>query len=148
MSEDGRLRAEDLPLGRVIELGDHHVTREEIISFATQWDPQSFHVDEVFARETVFGDVIGSGLHTMAVFQRLAVAGAYRHWAVVAGRAIREVSLTSPLRPDTTVHATLTVDSVVPHSEQRALVSKTGRVMDGDGLLMTIHVDSYVLRRA
>lgn len=147
MFEDGRLRAEDLPLGRTIELGDYHVTREEIISFAARWDPQPFHVDEVFARETSFGDVIGSGLHTMAVFQRLAVAGAYRYWAVVAGRAIRDVSLTSPLRPDTTVRAAVTVDSVVPHTGRRALVSLTGRVLHGDDVLMTMHVDAYVLRR-
>ncbi|CNE54919.1 MaoC like domain [Mycobacterium tuberculosis] len=148
MFEDGRLRAEDLPLGRTLDLGEYRVTREEIIGFAAQWDPQPFHVDEALARETRFGDVIGSGLHTMAIFQRLAVAGAYRHWAVVAGRAIRDVSLTSPLRPDTTVHATVTIDSVVPQTGERALVTLTGRVLHGRDVLMTIHVDAYVLRRA
>ncbi len=146
MTSPELLRAESLPVGRTLELGTHHVTREEIIDFASQWDPQPFHVDAEAARATVFRDVIGSGLHTMAIFQRLAVLGAYRHWAIVAGRAIRDVSLTSPLRPDTTVRATVTVDSVQPHTEERALVSKTGRVLHGDEVLMTLHVDAYVLR--
>lgn len=145
---DDRLRAEDLPLGAVIDLGTHTVTRDEIIAFAEQWDPQPFHLDADFARATVFGDIIGSGLHSLAIYQRLAVRAAYRHWAIVAGRAIRDVSLTSPLRPDATVRATVVVDSVTPHSAERALVSKTGRLLDGDRVLMTVVVDAYVLRRS
>lgn len=145
--DDARLRAEDLPVGEVIELGEYTVTRDEVIRFASQWDPLPFHVDPEFARGTVFHDVIGSGLHTLAIYQRLAVLGAYRRWAIVAGRAIRDVSLTSPLRPDTTVRATVAVDSVTPHSAERALVAKTGRVLHGDLVLMTLHIDAYVLRR-
>ena len=148
MSVDRRLRAEDLPVGEVIELGEHEVTREAVIDFASQLDPQAFHVDPEFAAGTVFGDVIGSGLHTLAIYQRLAVLGAYRHWAVVAGRAIRGVSLTSPLRPGTTVQATVRIDSVTPSTGERSLVAKTGRVLHGGLVLMTIEVDSYVLRRA
>lgn len=148
MPHNSRTRAEDLPVGQTIELGSHAVTRDEITAFALQWDPQPFHVDPEAAQASVFGDIIGSGLHTMAIYQRLAVLGAYRHWAIVAGRAIRDVSLTSPLRPDTTVHATVTVDSVEPHTADRSLVSKTGRILHGELILMTLHVDAYVLRRA
>lgn len=147
MNDDQRLRAEDLPVGDTIELGRYTVSRSEIVDFASQWDPQPFHTDPVFARDTMFGDVIGSGLHTMAIYQRLAVLGAYRRWAVVAGRAIRDVELTSPLRPDSTVHATVTIDSVTPRSAERALVATTGRVRHGDVTLMTLRVDAYVLRR-
>jgi acyl dehydratase len=147
MSEDNRLRAEDLPIGEVVELGTWTVTREEIIGFATQWDPQPFHIDPDFARATTFGDVIGSGLHTMAIFQRLAVLNLYRHWAVIAGRALRNVQLTAPLRPDTTVRATVRVDSVTPHRADRSLVRKTGKVTHEDAVLMTLEVESYVLRR-
>ena len=144
---DRRLRAEDLPVGEVIDLGEHAVTREAVIDFASQWDPQAFHVDPDFAAGTVFGDVIGSGLHTLAIYQRLAVLGAYSRWAVVAGRAIRGVSLTSPLRPATTVRATVRIDSVTPTTPERSLVAKTGRVLHEDVVLMTLEVDSYVLRR-
>lgn len=147
MNGDRRLTAEELPIGEVIDLGEYWVSRDEIIQFARQWDPMPFHVDPEFARHTVFGDVIGSGMHTMAVYQRLAVLGAYRHWAIVAGRAIRGVDLTSPLRPDTTVRATVEIDSVTATSLERALVSKTGRVLHKDLELMSVRVDSYVLRR-
>lgn len=147
MSEDDRLRAEDLTIGELIALGSRTVTREEIVAFATQWDPQPFHIDPDFARGTTFGDVIGSGLHTLAVFQRLAVLNLYRRWAVVAGRALRSVQLTAPLRPDTTVRATVRVDSVTPRSADRSLVRKTGKVLHEDVILLTVEVESYVLRR-
>src|SRR5215211_2002317 len=98
---DDRIRAEQLPVGETIDLGEHRVTREAIVAFATDWDPQPFHVDLEFARSTTFGDVIGSGLHTLAIFQRLAVLGAYRDWAIVAGRTVRDVQFLSPLRPET-----------------------------------------------
>ncbi|MTD52640.1 MaoC/PaaZ C-terminal domain-containing protein [Amycolatopsis pithecellobii] len=148
MGEDNRLRAEDLPVGELIELGSQTVTRAEIIEFATQWDPQPFHIDADFARGTMFGDVIGSGLHTLAIFQRLAALNLYRQWAVVAGRAVRNVQLTAPLRPDTTVRATVRVDSVTPHSPGRSLVCKTGRVWHEDTVLMTVEFESYVLSRS
>ena len=146
--DDFRRRAEDLPIGVVVELGEHQVTREEIVGFASRWDPLPFHTDPDFARQTAFGDVIGSGLHTMAIYQRLAVLGVYREWAIVAGRSIRGVEFTSPLRPDTTVRATVEIESVMPRSAERSLVSKVGRVLHRDLVLMTVHVDAYVLRRS
>lgn len=85
--------AEDLPIGELLELGEHTVTRQEIVTFAAQRDPLPFHVDE-FARSTRFGGVIRSGLHTMAIFQRSAARRLYRHWAPIAGRAISDVRLT------------------------------------------------------
>ena len=41
-----KLHYEDFPEGLVIPFGTHHLTREEVIAFATEWDPQDFHVDE------------------------------------------------------------------------------------------------------
>ncbi|MYW90769.1 hypothetical protein G3I59_09145 [Amycolatopsis rubida] len=147
MGDDNRLRAEDLPVGELIDLGSRRVSRAEIIEFAMQWDPQPFHTDPDFARGTVFGDVIGSGLHTLAVFQRLAALNLYRYWALVAGRAVRNVQLTAPLRPDTTVRATIRVDSVTPHRGDRSLVRKTGQVLHEDAVLMTVEYEAFVLRR-
>ncbi|MGE0216135.1 MaoC/PaaZ C-terminal domain-containing protein [Mycolicibacterium sp.] len=144
---DTRLRAEDLPVGRVLVVGDYTVSRAEIVAFARQWDPQPVHLDEEFARGTRFGDLIGSGLHTLAIFQRLCALNVYRDWAVIAGRTIRDVQLLRPLRPDSTVRVSLRIDAVTPDSPARALVRKTGTVCHGDTVLMTIDVESYVERR-
>ena len=52
------------------------MSHEEIVDFASRWDPQPFHVDDEWARDGVFGEVIASGVHSFAIFQRLAVLGA------------------------------------------------------------------------
>ena len=139
--------AEDLRVGEELDLGTEDVSREDILAFAAQWDPMPFHVDARHASTTVFGDIIGSGVHTLALYQRLAVRAAYSHWAVVAGRAIRNVDLTGPLRPASTVGATMTIDAVTATSAGEALVSTTGRVRSADRILMTLQVEIVVRRR-
>jgi acyl dehydratase len=62
---------EDLVEGVVEESGTRTVTREELIAFASQYDPQYFHADETAAKSSFFGDVIASGIHTMAIWRQL-----------------------------------------------------------------------------
>jgi acyl dehydratase len=64
---------EDIVIGEKSLLGSHLFTREEIIAFATQWDPQPFHVDEQAGRASIFGSLCASGWNTGAVAMRLIV---------------------------------------------------------------------------
>ncbi len=58
---------EDVAAGRERELGSHRVSREEIVRFATEWDPQPFHIDEEAAGRSVFGGLTASSCHTYAI---------------------------------------------------------------------------------
>lgn len=64
---------EDIRLDETVELGAHTFTREEILSFASRFDPQPFHVDEELAKESLFGGLCASGWHTACVWIRLLV---------------------------------------------------------------------------
>lgn len=141
------LCAEDLVVGQVIDLGSYVTTSEEIIAFATQWDPQPFHTDPVAAASGYFGGVIASGVHTLSIFQRLSVLGAYRHWDIVAGRAIRNFELLRPVRPGNELHGTLTVAGITYNRPDRALVLKQGQLTIDGVVAMTVEVDAYVRRR-
>ena len=55
---------EDFTVGMVMEFGGYEVTEEEVIEFATEFDPQSFHIDKEAAKEHFFGGLIASGWHT------------------------------------------------------------------------------------
>ncbi|MCO4315809.1 MaoC family dehydratase [Phyllobacterium sp. 21LDTY02-6] len=61
-------------LGVEIDLGSHLFTAEEIVAFATKYDPQRFHVDPEAARHSNFGALCASGWHTTAIWMRLNVA--------------------------------------------------------------------------
>jgi len=64
---------EDLVVGETRELGSVSPTREQILAYATQFDPQPFHIDEAAARDSVFGALCASGWHTCAMAMRLMV---------------------------------------------------------------------------
>jgi acyl dehydratase len=61
---------EDIVLGEVFPLGDHTFSEEEIIRFATLYDPQYFHVDAALAKQSHFGGIVASGWHTVSVGHR------------------------------------------------------------------------------
>jgi len=66
---------EDIEIGARRELGTYTFTESEIIAFARKYDPQIFHIDPQAAKQTVFGGLIASGWHTIAVWMKLAIAG-------------------------------------------------------------------------
>ncbi|RFA11082.1 hypothetical protein B7R54_04210 [Subtercola boreus] len=120
----------------------------EIIQFAEQWDPQLFHIDVEVAEAGYFGGIIGSGLHSLSIFQRLSVLNLYREWEVIAGRRIHDIQFTTPLRPGVTVQGSVTVEAVVATHPERALVTTRGELHTADGgSILTIVADSYVRRR-
>lgn len=65
---------EDVAIGETIELGQHLFTREEIIAFASKFDPQPFHLDDAAGKASLFGGLSASGWHTAAVFISKVVA--------------------------------------------------------------------------
>ncbi len=58
---------EDITVGEVWDLGRREVSEEEIVAFATQYDPQPFHTDGAAAEKSFFGGLIASGWHTNAM---------------------------------------------------------------------------------
>ncbi len=62
---------EDLVEGEEHRSAPRRVEAEEMLAFARQFDPQYFHADAVAARASVFGEVIASGIFTMAIWRQL-----------------------------------------------------------------------------
>ncbi|MCF8474013.1 MAG: hypothetical protein K9G26_04885 [Emcibacter sp.] len=62
---------EDLEIGRIVESKSAPLSEEEIIEFATKYDPQYFHIDPVAAKSSPFGGVIASGTHSIAHWSSL-----------------------------------------------------------------------------
>ncbi|MFC4291378.1 MaoC family dehydratase [Sphingorhabdus arenilitoris] len=64
---------EDIEIGKVSRFGSYPVTREEVIDFASKYDPQPFHLDDTAAAATHFGRLSASGWHTAAMAMRMMV---------------------------------------------------------------------------
>ena len=64
---------EDIAVGTKAMFGSYAVTREEVIEFASRYDPQPFHLDDDAAAATHFGRLSASGWHTCAMTMRMLV---------------------------------------------------------------------------
>lgn len=64
---------EDIVIGETESYGRYEVTRDEVIDFASKYDPQPFHLDEEAAKHSVFGGLCASGWHTCAMMMRMIV---------------------------------------------------------------------------
>ncbi|KTG09240.1 hypothetical protein AUR64_15740 [Haloprofundus marisrubri] len=98
-----RQHYEDLDPDEVWELETATLARDDIVAFAEQYDPQPFHVDEDAARESMFGGLIASGLHTYCVCNRLATEAFFQRVAFLCGRGLSEFYWHRPVRPGDTL---------------------------------------------
>ena len=64
---------EDIDVGSKGSFGNYEVTREEVIEFASKYDPQPFHLDDEAAAKTHFGKLSASGWHTCAMVMRMLI---------------------------------------------------------------------------
>ena len=64
---------EDIEVGKTHKFGRYKVTREEVIDFASRYDPQPFHLNDEAAAQTYFGKLSASGWHTCAMTMRMLV---------------------------------------------------------------------------
>jgi acyl dehydratase len=94
-----KLYWEDFIVGSVAEFGSRLVTREEIIAFAAEFDPQPMHMDEEFARSTMLGGLAASGWHTCAIEMRMIVDGFMGDSDSMGSPGIDEVRWLKPVRP-------------------------------------------------
>ncbi|MCW3478497.1 MaoC family dehydratase [Neisseriaceae bacterium JH1-16] len=92
------LYLEDLAIGQHFTSDRLRVDRDAITGFATQYDPQPFHLDDEAATATLFGGLAASGWHTAAITMRLLVTGPLRIAGGIVG-AGAEVNWPKPTRP-------------------------------------------------
>ncbi len=102
----------DFVAGQVYELGSHTVSAEEIMHFASQWDPQRFHTDPTEAAHSAYGGLIASGWHTASIFMRLYVTALLADSTCVGSPGVDGLAWLAPVRPGDTLSGQVTVEEV------------------------------------
>jgi acyl dehydratase len=90
---------EDFAVGQTFGSGRHRIEVERIKSFAAEFDPQPFHLDDEAARATMFRGLAASGWHTAALSMRLLVESELRPAGGIIGGRIDELHWPRPVRP-------------------------------------------------
>ena len=105
---------DDLKLGMRFTSGEATITKEDILRFAAEFDPQPFHLDEAAAENTVFKGLAASGWHTAAVAMNLAVQVRPFGPHPLLGAGVDDLRWMKPVRPGDTLHLEGEVAELVP----------------------------------
>jgi acyl dehydratase len=115
-----RLFWEDFPVGQVREFGAYLVTRDAVLAFAREFDPQPFHLDDAAAEASLFGRLAASGWHTCAMAMRMMCDAYLLDAASLGSPGLETLRWTRPVYPGDTLHVRLEV------LESRPLASRPG----------------------
>ncbi|MDF1727558.1 MAG: MaoC family dehydratase [Sulfitobacter sp.] len=108
------LYLEDFEVGQIFGSGRLVVTEEEIIRFATQFDPQTFHLDPEAAKGTFFQGLAASGWHTAALTMQLLVGGEMTPANGLIGAGFDSLKWPRPVRPGDRLHVMSEILEVRP----------------------------------
>ena len=93
------LSFEDFPPGRFATYGPRHVTREEMLAFAAEFDPQPMHLDEEAASRSMLNGLSGSGWHLCSIVMRMMFDGYIGNTASLGSPGVNELKWLAPFRP-------------------------------------------------
>jgi acyl dehydratase len=112
MAERALLYLEDLQVGLRFECGRHALDADQIKTFAREFDPQPFHLDEEAAQGTFFGGLAASGWHIVCLTMRMIAEHVPFAGGLIGGAA--EITWPQPTRPDDILHVTSQIMEVTP----------------------------------
>ena len=140
---------EDVQVGDTERFGRYEVTREEIIEYARQFDPQPFHLDEEAARASIFGGLIASGWHTGAMFIRMVCDGMVPGSATSGAMGFDDLKWLKPVRPGDVLSVESVVREKVPSRGRpdRGLVKIESRISNQRGEVVMSLVSLVIFRR-
>lgn len=141
---------EDVEVGEAVDLGSVIVTEEEIVAFGEQWDPLPQHTDPVAAVESLPGQLLASGLHTICLSNRLVAEQVRADMAGSVGLGFQDVRWPAPVTPgDEVAFRHEVVDR--RHSESDpsfgVLTTRITGEVEGKGLVLEYDTAALVERR-
>lgn len=145
-----KLHFEDFKPGPFGTFGPHHVSREDIITFAKEFDPQPMHLDEEAAKRSMLNGLSGSGWHMCSLLMRMCWDGFIHRIASAGAPGVDEVKWVSPLRPgdDLTVEVEVLGTRESKSRPDVGFVQISNIVRNASGqTLMTMSLPLMILRR-
>lgn len=141
---------EDFPVGRSFDYGSRTLSEEEIIGFASDWDPQRFHTDPLAAKATPFRGLVASGWHTGCVLMRLMCDAYLNEASCIGSPGIEEWRFALPVRPgDTLRFRSIVLESRLSASKpDRGIVKFRWELLNQrDEVAMSMIGTQFYLRR-
>ena len=120
-----RRHYEDLAVGEVVDLGRTTVSKEMIISFAREYDPFPFHLDEAAAKASLLGGLASSGWQTAALTLRMLGDSFLNQVASMGGLGFSDLKWKKPVMVGDSISGTATIAALrrSRHHPERGIVT-------------------------
>jgi acyl dehydratase len=140
---------EDFAVGQTFGSGRLRVEKERIKSFAAEFDPQPFHLDEDAARRSILGGLAASGWHTAALTMRLLVESDLRPAGGIVGAGFDEFRWPRPVRPGDELHVESEILEVRPSRSrpEQGLVKVKTTTKNQNGEPVQVSIGNLVVPR-
>ena len=109
---------EDFSVGRVFDSGTRQLSEQDILGFASEYDPQYFHTDPEAAKQSIFGGLIASGWQTVGVCMRLMCDSYLLETSSLGSPGVDAVRWVKPVYPGDTLRMRATVIAAKPSSSK------------------------------
>jgi acyl dehydratase len=114
------MKLDGFTIGQVFKTKSYKLTKEDIMRFAGEYDPQYMHLDEKKAIQGRFNGIIASGIHTLAISFKLWVEEGIYGDDVIAGTRMNNIKFLKPVYPEDELHILVEVIN------KKATKSETG----------------------
>jgi acyl dehydratase len=141
---------EDFAAGQTFRSPRLRLDAERIKTFAAEFDPQPFHLDEDAGRATIFGGLAASGWHTAALTMRLCVDSDFRPAGGIVGVGVEELRWPRPVRPGDELRTESEVLEVRPsrtNPRQGVVKARITTLNQNDEAVQIVVVNLVVPRR-
>lgn len=146
-NETGQLHLEDLQVGQRFTSASHAVDEAQIKTFAAQFDPQPFHLDNAAAERSLFMGLAASGWHTAAITMRLLVESIPIAGGVIGAGV--EVAWPRPTRPGDILWVESKVLAITPSRSRpdRGMVTLRSETLNQHGEAVQVLTAKLVVPR-
>src|SRR3989475_6143070 len=140
---------EDFAAGQTFGSGRLRVEKARIKTFAAEFDPQPFHLDEEAARGSIFGGLAASGWHTAAMTMRLLVESELKPAGGIIGAGFDEFRWPRPVRPGDELHLESEILEVRPSKSrpEQGLIKVRTTTKNQNGEAVQVSVGELVVPR-
>lgn len=139
---------EDFTVGDRKSFGSYEVTAEEIRSFARQYDPQPFHLDDSGGEDSVFDGLVASGWHTAAMTMRMLVDHRGGESESMGSPGVDRLRWKAPVRPGDVLSVDTEVVETEVWDDDKGLVTNGVTTRNDDGeAVMTMDAQALFRRR-
>ncbi|MBU5247751.1 hypothetical protein BJH90_11420 [Bacillus halotolerans] len=103
------MKLDEFEIGQVFHTKSFRVTKENVMRFAEEFDPQYMHVDEEKANKGRFNGIIASGIQTLAISFKLWIEEGFYGDDIIAGTEMNHIKFIKPVYPDDELHTVVEV---------------------------------------